>query len=209
MPIALLMQVHTYEPSPAAKATEADYHRASEGDTSALERIWRAHNPELLRYLRGLAVSLADDVASQVWMEAARSIARFEGGANDFRRWLFTIARRRMIDAYRKQSRSLEEVSASPLDKIREGAADESADRLEWAESVLRQLPPNQAEVVLLRVVAGLPVDEVATMTGRSPGAVRVMAHRGLQRVLEILATEEPVAIPSAARVTPEPNRAM
>ena len=190
-------------------ASPEDYRRVRSGDEAAMARIWRAHNPDLLRYLRGLAVSLADDVASQVWLEVARSLDRFDGGEEDFRRYLFTIARRRMIDAYRRQGRSLEDATAEPQDQPVRHPADASADRLEWAEDVLRRLPPNQAEVVLLRVVAGFGVDEVAAMTGRSAGAVRVMAHRGLQRVLEILATEEPVAIPSAARVTDGPLSTM
>ena len=190
-------------------ASPQDYERVRSGDEAAMARIWRAHNPDLLRYLRGLAVSLADDVAAQVWLEVARSLDRFAGGEEAFRRYLFTIARRRMIDAYRRQGRSLEDATAEPADLAVRRPADASADRLEWAEDVLRRLPPNQAEVVLLRVVAGFGVDEVAAMTGRSPGAVRVMAHRGLQRVLEILATEEPVAIPSAARVTQQPLSTM
>jgi RNA polymerase sigma-70 factor (ECF subfamily) len=49
-------------------------------------------------------------------------------------------------------------------------------------------LPALQAEVILLRVVAGLDNETVARLTGRSPGAVRVAAHRGLRRLAQILA---------------------
>jgi RNA polymerase sigma-70 factor (ECF subfamily) len=48
-------------------------------------------------------------------------------------------------------------------------------------------LPPHQAEVILLRVVAGLDTETVARIVGRSPGAVRVAAHRGLRRLSQIL----------------------
>ena len=50
------------------------------------------------------------------------------------------------------------------------------------------RLPAYQAEVILLRVVAGLDTETVARLVGRSPGAVRVAAHRGLRRLAEILA---------------------
>ena len=93
-------------------------------------------------------------------------------------------------------------------------SADASIERLEWAEDVLRQLPPAQAEVVMLRVIVGLGVSEVARLIDKSPGAVRVLAHRGLERVLEILADQGRVAADaakksSAMRVTDETAPAM
>ncbi len=56
------------------------------------------------------------------------------------------------------------------------------------ALSLVAWLPPHQAEVILLRVVAGLDNETVAQMLGRSPGAVRVAAHRGLRAMARILA---------------------
>jgi RNA polymerase sigma-70 factor (ECF subfamily) len=56
------------------------------------------------------------------------------------------------------------------------------------ALAIIRRLPPLQAEVIVLRVVAGLGTDEVAQLLGRSPGAIRVAAHRGLQRLACLLA---------------------
>ena len=55
---------------------------------------------------------------------------------------------------------------------------------------LVAQLAPLQAEVILLRVIAGLDVDSVARLVGRRPGAVRVAAHRGLRRLAEILAKQ-------------------
>jgi RNA polymerase sigma-70 factor (ECF subfamily) len=56
------------------------------------------------------------------------------------------------------------------------------------AMALVARLPPHQAEVILLRVVAGLDTETVAHMVARTPGAVRVAAHRGLRRLAEILA---------------------
>ena len=57
----------------------------------------------------------------------------------------------------------------------------------ERALALIAQLPPDQAEVVMLRVVAGLDVARVATIVGKRPGTVRVLGHRGLRRLAELL----------------------
>ena len=53
------------------------------------------------------------------------------------------------------------------------------------ALALVAELPPDQAEVVALRVLAGLEVAEVARIVGKRPGTVRVLAHRGLRRLAE------------------------
>lgn len=161
--------------------------RAKWGDRVALGEIFREHHPAILRYLKGLATSNAEDVASQVWVDAASSLGRFEGDNDDLRRWLFTIARRRMIDAFRSRSRRPEQpIPALSSIKVAVGA-DVAFEGTEWATRALSQLPPAQAEVVYLRAVVGLTVSEVAAMIDKSPGAVRVLAHRGHERLLMIL----------------------
>jgi len=164
--------------------------RAKRGDREALGAIFREHHPAILRYLNGLAVTYAEDVAGQVWVDAASSLQRFEGDNDDLRRWLFTIARRRMIDAFRTRSRRPEEPMAEPPAGAVADGADASIERLEWAEELLRRLPPAQAEVVMLRVIVGLGVGDVAALIGKSPGAVRVLAHRGLEKLLALLAEQ-------------------
>ncbi len=187
--------------------------RARTGDRDALATIFRAEHAGVLRYLRAMAVAHADDVASQVWVDAARSLHRFQGDATDLRRWLFTIARRRMIDAFRSRARRPEDAVGVPATRAVTEGADAAIDRRAWAEDVLQQLPPAQAEVVMLRVVAGLDVAEVARIVDRSPGAVRVLCHRGLTRVLEILTRDGTVPADLAKKfadgVTEEADPAM
>jgi RNA polymerase sigma-70 factor (ECF subfamily) len=69
-------------------------------------------------------------------------------------------------------------------------AADLAIERISTSSAIalLAGLPAIQAEVILLRVVAGLDTEAVAQLVGRSPGAVRVAAHRGLRRLAGILA---------------------
>ena len=174
-----------------AEVTDEEIELAKQGDAASLGKIFRVHNAALVRYLRGMAVTHAEDVAGQTWVEVASSLHRFHGNDDGLRRWIFTIARRRMIDVFRSQRVQREQLVAEPEVTGSAASADAWLERLEWAEHVLAQLPQAQAEVVLLRAVAGFSVEEVAMMIDKSEGAVRLLAHRGLQKVLDILADEE------------------
>jgi RNA polymerase sigma-70 factor, ECF subfamily len=166
---------------------------AQEGSEAAFTRLWTDTNPVLLRYLRVIAPETADDVAADTWVQVVRGLRRFRGDEAAWRAWLFTTARRRMIDASRRRSRRKEE----PLDDVQAAFLPVTADAADLAMEhlgtkaairVLAGLPPLQAEVIVLRVLVGLDYDAVARLVGRSPGAVRVAAHRGLRRLAEILA---------------------
>ncbi len=166
---------------------------AQEGSEAAFSRLWRDGNPALLRYLRVTTPQAAEDVAAETWLQVVRGLAGFRGDEQGWRAWLFTTARRRAIDEARRRSRRPEK----PLEETLPGrwpAAPDTADlALEHIDtraalSLVARLPPHQAEVILLRVVAGLDNQTVAQMLGRSPGAVRVAAHRGLRAMAGILA---------------------
>jgi RNA polymerase sigma-70 factor (ECF subfamily) len=160
---------------------------AQEGDEAAFARLWRDVNPALLRYLT-LGGDSADDVASETWATVIKRLPRFTGDETAWRAWVFTTARRRAIDAGRRRARTAELERPWrhwPVETIAADAAEAVIERLDTdtALRLVAQLPPLQAEVILLRVVGGLSVPEVARIVGRSPGAVRVAAHRGLRRL--------------------------
>jgi RNA polymerase sigma-70 factor, ECF subfamily len=165
---------------------------AQDGSEAAFTRLWLDANPALVRYLRVIAPESAEDVAADTWVQVVRGLRRFRGDEAAWRAWLFTTARRRMIDASRRRSRRREEplhdVPAEAL-PLTADAADEAMERLgtRSAIALLSRLPDLQAEVILLRVVAGLDTNAVARLLGRSPGSVRVAGHRGLRRLAEIL----------------------
>jgi RNA polymerase sigma-70 factor, ECF subfamily len=165
---------------------------AGRGEHEALTLLFRAYQPALLRYLRSQAPAVADDLASEVWIGAARRLPHFVGDETAFRGWLFTIARRRVIEHRRRAERDRSEpLSSDLLDTIIDlGTASDPAvavvDRASAQDAVdmlVAELTPDQAEVVLLRVVSGLSVAEVARLTGRPSGAVRVLCHRALRRL--------------------------
>lgn len=170
---------------------------AQAGDAAAFETLWRDLNPLLVRYLRVGHADTADDVAAETWAYVVPRLADFRGDENGWRAWVFTTARRRAIDEGRRRGRQSAEPYAALSDLFEDeptapDAATEAADRegTDRVIALLRQLPPGQAEVVLLRTVVGLPVESVADMLDRTPGSVRVAAHRGLAALAKIIADE-------------------
>jgi RNA polymerase sigma-70 factor (ECF subfamily) len=166
---------------------------AQSGSEPAFSWLWRDANPALLRYLRVIAPGAEEDVAAETWVQVVRGLRSFRGDQQAWRAWLFTTARRRAIDLARQRSRRPE----APLDGVAvaqlprtEDSADVALEHLSTAAAIalLSELPPLQAEVILLRVVAGLDTESVARLLGKSPGAVRVAAHRGLRRLAQLTA---------------------
>lgn len=186
--------------------------RAASGDTDALGALWRSHQHLLLRYFRGKGMSDPEDLASAVWVEVARNLGTFRGSTDDFRRWLFTIASRRRVDEIRRDRRRRDRDDAvrASVAAPDEPGADELADRtaaLDRAIAVVRTLPPDQAEAVLLRVVGDLGVADVAEIMNCTEGNVRVLVHRGLKRLAEH--TELGTAPTTPESVTDRADRTM
>jgi len=159
--------------------------RASTGDEAGFLELWRALQPRLLRFLRVLGCDDPEDVASETWLQVVRDLRTFSGSEEDFRRWLFTIGRHRVIDAARARSRRPAVPMISSLDLLadRHLVEDQVLDGMsvEGAVALLARLSPDQAEAVALRVIAGLETPDVAKILGKSAGAVRVALHRGLK----------------------------
>jgi RNA polymerase sigma-70 factor (ECF subfamily) len=169
---------------------------ARAGAEWALTALYRDLQPRLLRYLQAHEPVAAEDLASEVWLGVAEGLHRFAGDEDAFRAWIFVIARRRMVD-YRRRSARRRTMPVAPDELPSRGLVgdveEEAIAALEGDEVVRRLavLPPDQADVVLLRVVAGLSVTEVAAVIGKRPGAVRVMQHRALRRLATELARQE------------------
>jgi RNA polymerase sigma-70 factor, ECF subfamily len=170
---------------------------ACAGDEMAFVGLFREVQPGLLRYLRALCGGDAEDIAAETWLHVVRGLARFSGGAQGFRGWVFTIARARMVDARRASGRRPETLTdalpdrASDRDVLRDV---EEIISTEAAMALLRELPEAQAQVLMLRVVAGLDVTRTAEVLGRTPNHVRVLAHRGLRALAAVL--NERAALP-------------
>ena len=168
---------------------------AQAGDEAAFARLVRDAHPALLRYLHVVSAADAEDVAGDTWVSVVRGLHRFRGDESAWRAWLFATARRRAVDEGRRRARRPAAVGLDPGDLPQHGHLD-PADvtlanlGLEDAMQAIRRLPAAQAEVLMLRLVAGLSTAAVAEIVGSSPGAVRVAAHRALRRLAADLSAE-------------------
>lgn len=178
---------------------------ARTGEEWAVARLYEDLSLPVLNYLRVQAADEGEDLASETWIDVARALPRFEGAEEDFRRFVFAIAHRRLVDYRRKLRRRKTHPAPAELIEPHLPTGDveaEALDRLARREAVarIRALPPDQAEVLLLRVFAGLSANEVAQLLGKRPVTVRVLQHRAMTRLAADLAEFD---------VTPEHLRAI
>lgn len=160
---------------------------AQAGDEAAVGRLYRDLNPTLVRFLGAQAAGSGEDLAQEVWLAAANGLAKFSGDEDGFRAWMFTIARRQLISHWRQARRRPQRV-IDPTSLPEAGAAseDEPDSRVLADEAVLALvagLPREQAEIVLLRVVAGFDAEQVGVIVGKRASTVRVLQHRALRRM--------------------------
>lgn len=157
------------------------------GDEASADALYRRVHPRLIRYLRSQEPQQAEDLAADVWLAVAAQLDEFEGDEIGFRAWIFTIARRRVLDHRRRGVRR--RTSAVAPEQFHDRLGPQGTDPADITEAqeavdlITALLPPAQAEVIILRVVADLDADTVARLLGRSANWVRVNQHRGLKKL--------------------------
>ncbi len=169
---------------------------ARAGEDWAFSLLYRDVNPSLLRYLGAQAPGAAEDLASDTWLAVAGHLGSFVGGERAFRGWFFTIARHRLVQHWRDNGRRPVVVAAPESFVERAGSEDTEAAVLalvsaqEAAAVIASALTPDQAEIVLLRILAGLDVEQVAEILNKRPGTIRVLQHRALRRLAQTFSIE-------------------
>jgi RNA polymerase sigma factor (sigma-70 family) len=167
---------------------------AREGSDAAWQEIYGGLAPAVLGYLRANRSPDAEDVLSEVFLQVARDLARFDGDEGGFRSWVFAIAHHRLIDARRHFARRPVELSPEPPEPVGEAddAAEEALARIGTEEvgRILGMLSTDQRTVLLLRVVGDMSIDDVAKAVGKRPGAVKALQRRGLAAVKRELGRE-------------------
>ena len=165
---------------------------AKSGAEWAWSSLYREYWGPVMGYVRSRGAAEPEDVASEVLLRIARGIQTFEGGETSFRSWVFVIAHRSLIDDRRRASRRPETTD------LRVGIGDvggdveqEAMDQLATGEllEALESLTETQRDVLSLRLVAGLTVEQVADVVGKRPGAVKALQRRALaslQKVIDV-----------------------
>jgi len=162
---------------------------ARAGDEAAFRVLYRDAHPRVLRYLQAIVGADAEDVASETWLQVARDLPGFHGDGDRFRGWVATIARHRATDHLRRVRRRPQQATVTMADLDTWASGDDTAGQAleliatEAAIALISQLPRDQADAVLLRVVMDLDVVTTARVLGKRQGAVRMASYRGLRRL--------------------------
>ena len=143
-------------------------------------------------YLRAQGISDSSDLTSDVFVAVLTRLPSFQGSEEQFRSWVFTIAYRRVVDEWRTRARRDAPVAApSPAESSSAAAAEDVAlARLgdERVAALLATLTPDQRQVLALRVVADLSLEQVAELLGKPVGAVKALQHRALATLRRTIA---------------------
>ncbi|MEX2237610.1 MAG: sigma-70 family RNA polymerase sigma factor [Dehalococcoidia bacterium] len=158
--------------------------RAQRYEPDALGRIYEIYFPKIYQYsyLQLSDPQLAEDIASGVLLQVVESIDKFHYRGTPFGAWVFRIARNRIIDLHRRKKRRqhVELNESIPTDY---GAPHQETERVlehERVRGALDYLTDDQRQVVLLKFAEGLDNQAIASVIGRSEGAVKSLQHRAL-----------------------------
>ncbi|MFN3866003.1 MAG: RNA polymerase sigma factor [Demequina sp.] len=173
---------------------------ARQGVTWAWESIYRDLYGPLHGYARGSGPrDQTEDLVSETFLNIARDIHRFDGDEDRFRAWAFTIARRRIQDAWRAHGRVVlvaegVDIAAISDERYLGDVESEALSDLSMMElrAVIRVLTASQRDVLMLRVVADMSVKDTAEVLQKSEGAVRVLQNRAVRALRDALGRGEP-----------------
>lgn len=161
----------------------------------AFDLLYRSLAPAVVAYLRLQGVEDAEDLSSEVFLGAFRGLERFSGDQEAFRSWVFTIAHRRVVDDRRRRSRRpVSDPSADGIDEVEAASDTETEVLASLDEAQVRRLcgllPPDQRDVVLLRLIGDMSLRATADALDKTPGAVKALQRRGVAGLKGLLIGE-------------------
>jgi len=160
------------------------FEAARSGDENAYSALWSRYAPGVAAYLRARGSRDPEDLTSEVFLAVFRDLGAFRGDEFGFRAYVYTVARRRLVDELRRRSRRPDPCSWSPLDDDRVHESAESCfvrrEGSVWARSMIESLSPDQRDVLLLRIFGDLTIEQVAEVVGKRTGAVKALQRRGI-----------------------------
>ncbi|MEX1013684.1 MAG: sigma-70 family RNA polymerase sigma factor [Candidatus Paceibacterota bacterium] len=163
--------------------------KAQKGDSNAFGKLYDKYIDRIYRYIfiRVSNKTEAEDVTQQVFLKAWKNINRYETQKNTpFSSWLYTIAKNSIIDYYRKDRDHLDIDFVSDKISTSEKHQEEKTDtelRIELVKNQLNRLSEDEQDVLIMRFIDEMSNKEVAKITGKTSGAVRVMQHRALKKL--------------------------
>jgi len=169
--------------------------KAKDGGVEAFGSLYDHYLPKIYRFVL-LKVSHreeAEDLTHQSFLKAWENISQYNFKGYSFGAWLYRIARNITVDYYRKnrQETSLEGVSEVAIEGLSLGGTIDK--KIEWEELIksLKQLKEIEQEVLIMRFVEDLPLKEVAKVIDKSEGAVKLIQHRAINNLKEIVSNKK------------------
>jgi RNA polymerase sigma-70 factor (ECF subfamily) len=163
----------------------------------AVCELYDRYNKPIFRYLwaRVSDRQLAEDLTGEVFARMVAALPRYRIAGGTFQAWLYRIAHNLLIDQYRKE-RGKNEISLDDVEYIGMAADDpeQATEQVLFIERVmtgLKKLDSNQQEILILRFISGLSLQEVAATLGKTVGAVKIAQHRALKELRGLLNVEE------------------
>lgn len=149
--------------------------------------LYESHAGEVSGFLRARGTPEPDEVVNDTFLAVFTGLGRFVGDASAFRAWVFQIARHKRVDALRRGARRPDTVETRDVPDGMAGG-DVEEDALAYLEDdevreLLEPLTVDQRDVLLLRVVADLSLDQTALALGKPVGAVKALQHRALAQL--------------------------
>jgi len=166
--------------------------RAASGDTEAFGRLYDTYADRIYRhiYYRTSNVEDARDLTQEVFLKAWQGLPKYRRMKTPFLGWLFTISHNRVIDYYRTKKDHAylnNEIIMEGQEKSPDRLIEDQFDQQEVRRAIL-QLPEDQQQVILMSFIEGFEYSEIAAALNKSEGNIRVIVHRALKRMREILA---------------------
>lgn len=200
-------------PSPCArwdrKLAETTFWRhvvaARSGDPAAFAWLWGRYAGQIAGFLRARGTDDVDQVVNDVFAAAFSSIDRFQGDDSDFRAWLYWLARNRRVDAIRAANRRPRVATAAELETGHEPSTEDAESvaiaRLvdERLRRLLTDLSADQRDVIVLRFISDLSLEQTSVALDKPVGAVKALQHRALEQLRKKCAADPYLATASRA----------
>lgn len=167
---------------------------AQQGDRSALAALYNQNQPRVYRYIayRVGMTAVADDLTAEVFVAMVKNIGQYEYRGRPFLAWLYIIAGNIVKMHYRQQQKVAFEPLADEMIDHRTNPADITQSRLthEKLMAAMPHLTEGQRQVILLKFIEGFDNTEIAAMMDKTEGAIRILQHRALLALRQVLAEE-------------------
>jgi RNA polymerase sigma-70 factor (ECF subfamily) len=160
---------------------------AQRGAAWACTAIWAGYAPAVSAFLTARGSREPEDLTSEVFLTLFEGLGSFTGGEPELRTFIFSLAYRRLVDELRSRSRRGESAQWTQESDTRAtpSAEAEAITRLgdARARALLDGLPERQRDVMVLRIVADLTVEQVALVLGKPSGAIKALQRRALENL--------------------------